>query len=161
MNIFILDRNPKLATQYHVDKHVVKMCLETAQILSTTQNLCGVKSLYKPTHKNHPCCKWARESLENYIWLCEFAYELCLEYTYRYNKIHKSQRVIEYCMNNIPTLPSIEQTPFALAMPDECKCECPVKSYRKYYNIYKKHLYTWTKREIPYWVEYKKDEEKI
>jgi hypothetical protein len=87
MNIFFLDEDPTLSAQYHVDKHVVKMILETAQLL------CGVHHAtsqitdqvpYKLSHKNHPCAIWARTSLSNYLYLCELGLELCKEYTYRY-----------------------------------------------------------------------------
>lgn len=72
MNIFILDTNPKIAAQYHVDKHVVKMILETAQLLCSAHWLNGSEAPYKLTHKNHPCAIWTRECVENYNWLCIF-----------------------------------------------------------------------------------------
>ena len=119
MNIFILDENPKKCAEYHNDKHVVKMILETAQLL------CGVHHMveskldvpYKLSHKNHPCSIWARECIENYVWLCDLGMELCLEYTYRYGKRHKSQDIIEWCIINHPPIKEIgELTPFRLAM---------------------------------------------
>ncbi len=97
MNIFVLDQDPKVCAKYHNNKHVVKMILETAQLL------CGVHHMveskieipYKLSHKNHPCSIWARECIENYVWLCDLGMELCFEYTYRYGKKHKSQAVFE------------------------------------------------------------------
>jgi len=158
MNIFVLDQDPIKASVYHNDKHVVKMILESAQLL------CGVHHVtesnldipYRLSHKNHPCSIWARECLENYIWLCDLGMALCREYSHRYNKTHKSQAVIEWCYDNLPDLPELgDITPFALAMPDECKTDDPVESYRKYYMMHKQNIANWKMREIPKW--YKSD----
>lgn len=165
MNIFFLDENPKLSAQYHVDKHVVKMILETAQLL------CGVHHMsdhvmtkyptstlqvpYKLSHKNHPCAIWARESLSNYLYLCELGLELGKEYTYRYGKRHKSIDVIEWCIVNKPNIPDIGFTKPATAMPDEYKVDSVVESYRNYYMGAKSELAQWKKREKPFWFEKK------
>ena len=75
MNIFYLDKNPVVAAQMQCDKHVVKMILESAQMLSTAHRVldgneyADKKGLYKMAHKNHPSTIWARSSLENYVWL--------------------------------------------------------------------------------------------
>ena len=152
MNIFVLDLEPKKCAVYHNDKHCIKQLLETAQLL------CGVHHIteqaigqaigqvpYKLSHKNHPCSIWARECLENYIWLCDLGMALAREYTHRYNKRHKSQAVIEWCYDNLPNLPELgDITPFALAMPDECKIPGDVVgSYRKYYVMKKASFATW------------------
>ena len=101
MNIFYLDKNPKLCAQYHVDRHVVKMILETAQLLSTAHWLTGGEGPYRATHKNHPSAIWARSNKSNYNWLCKLGLELCEEYTYRYGKIHKTQQHLEWLSKNI------------------------------------------------------------
>ena len=154
MNIFILDYNTKKCAQYHCDKHVVKMILETAQLL------CGVHHVtdqvtdqvqYKLSHKNHPCAIWARESLSNYLYLCDLGLELCKEYTYRYGKRHKSQQVIEWCMINKPQIPDIDFTSPPKAMPDEYKVIDVVESYRNYYMGAKKNFAVWKNRNIPEW----------
>jgi hypothetical protein len=154
MNIFFLDENPKLSAKYHVDKHVVKMILETAQLL------CGVHHAtdqvtdqvpYKLSHKNHPCAIWARESLSNYLYLCELGLELGKEYTYRYGKRHKSIEVIEWCIVNKPNIPDIGFTKPAMAMPDEFKVDSVVESYRNYYMGAKSDLASWKNREKPFW----------
>lgn len=168
MNIFVLHTNPKKAAQYHHDKHVVKMILESAQMLCSVHWVNDSEAPYKLAHKNHPCSIWARECKENYLWLCELGLELSKEYTYRYGKVHKSQAIIEWCKNNIPkTLVSKGNiTEFAKAMPDECKVDDAVESYRKYYRMYKKTWElndkktgeklikenVWTNREIPEWL---------
>ena len=152
MNIFVLDKDPKKCAEYHNDKHVVKMILETAQLL------CGVHHMaeskldipYRLSHKNHPCSIWARECIENYVWLCDLGMELCKEYTYRYGKRHKSQDIIEWCITNHPPLKETgDLTPFRLAMPEECKIGGPVESYREYYIKEKKHFSKWKNRDVP------------
>ena len=151
MNIFKLDDNPKLAAQYHNDRHCVKMCLEYAQLLCTTRRERGDDTApYRATHKNHPSAVWARESIDNYIWLCDLGIELCEEYTKRYGRRHKCQDVIEDCLDNAPDLPDIGITPLKLAMPDEYKSDCPVKSYRNYYMSDKRHLADW-RTQVPVW----------
>ena len=157
MNIFILDLDVKKCAQYHVDKHVVKMILETAQLL------CGVHHVsessyiipYKLSHKNHPCSIWARKSLPNYLYLCELGLALCEEYTYRYGKRHKSQDVIEWCLIHRPNIPDIGFTEPAKAMPDEFKVKSIVQSYRNYYMGAKSGSAVWKGREKPLWFEEK------
>ena len=154
MNIFILDKDVKKCAQYHCDKHVVKMILETAQLL------CGVHHMtdqatdqvpYKLSHKNHPCAIWARESFSNYVYLCELGLELCNEYTHRYGKRHKSLDVILWCIVNRPNIPDKGFTKFAKAMPEEYKVESAVESYRNYYRGDKSGFATWKNRDVPMW----------
>lgn len=159
MNIFFLDENPKLSAQYHVDKHVVKMILETAQLLCGVHhsiNPFGTLQVpYKLSHKNHPCAIWARESLSNYLYLCELGLELGKEYTHRYGKKHKSVEVIEWCIVNKPSILDIGFTKPSMAMPDEFKVDSVVESYRNYYMGAKKDLACWKNREKPLWFEKK------
>lgn len=154
MNIFFLDYNTKKCAEYHCDKHVVKMILETAQLLCGvhhTTNQVSDEVPYKLSHKNHPCAIWARESLSNYLYLCDLGLELCKEYTYRYGKRHKSQQVIEWCMINKPQIPDIDFTTPPKAMPDEYKVIDVVESYRNYYMGAKKKFAVWKNRDIPEW----------
>lgn len=157
MNIFFLDNNPQKCAEYHNDKHVVKMILETAQLLCGVHHIVGsqIEIPYKLSHKNHPCSIWSRECVENYVWLCDLGIELCREYTHRYGKRHKSQQIIEWCMINIPNIPSNgRMTPPALAMPDERKIagyNSAVNSYREYYIKDKSHIAVWKKRPKPLW----------
>jgi hypothetical protein len=154
MNIFLLDTDTRKCAQYHCDKHVVKMILETAQLL------CGVHHMtdqvtdqvpYKLSHKNHPCAIWSRESLSNYLYLCDLGLELCREYTCRYGKRHKSQDVIEWCIVNKPNIVDKGFTEPARAMPDEYKVDSIVESYRNYYIGEKSKIAVWKNREIPEW----------
>jgi hypothetical protein len=156
MNIFVLDHDIDTCAKYHVDKHVVKMILESAQLLSTAVRLSGIDVGYKATHSNHPCSIWTRQSLSNWIWLKDLTDKLNTEYMYRYGKTnaHKSHGVAMSLPN--PNIPDIGLTPFALAMPDEFKNNDPVKSYRDYYINCKKHIAVWSKRPIPEWWNYDK-----
>ena len=104
MNIFYLDEDPKLCAQYHCDRHCVKMILESCQLLCTAHWMTDGEAPYKKTHINHPSNKWARESLSNYVWLCDMTMELCKEYTHRYGKRHKTQQHLEWCMVNLPNI---------------------------------------------------------
>jgi hypothetical protein len=153
MNIFYLHQNPKLASKYHCDKHIVKMPLETAQLLCTAHWLTGTEAPYKPTHKNHPCNLWLLKSAKNYNWLTKLGKELCQEYTYRYGKVHACEKIIDWCIANKPNLPNVKMTEPALAMPDECKTESAIESYRVYYAMHKKHLHQWSKRPKPTWLD--------
>jgi hypothetical protein len=152
MNIFFLDYDPKKCAQYHNDKHVVKMILETAQLLCGVHWVMGNEAPYKLSHKNHPCSIWVRSSLENYLWLCELGLELCIEYEYRYGKKHKTYDVIMWCILNKPNVSDVEFTSPPLAMPDHCKVDNnPTKSYRNYYMIEKSSFCKWKGRDIPNW----------
>ena len=68
MNIFYLDRDPELAAIYQYNKHVVKMILESAQMLCTAHHCYGdaeqkANVPYKQAHLNHPSTIWARSCL--------------------------------------------------------------------------------------------------
>ena len=152
MNIFVFDEDPVLCAQYHPDKLLVKMVLETAQLLCTVQHLRGEASPpYKKTHSAHPAVLWTCESIANYRWLVELGLALAVEYTYRYGRRHKSQDVIEWCRDHEPDLPSGPRTPFALMMPDQYKTDSAEESYRRYFREDKAHLASWTSREDPHW----------
>lgn len=151
MNIFVLDKNTRKCAQAHVDSHVVKMPLESAQMLCTSLNYYKVETPYKPVHRNHPCTLWTKTNRSNFLWLCELGLELCEEYTFRYGKTHKCLEVIEYCITNANSIPDGNLTKFALAMPDEYKRCDPIESYRNYYNGGKTHLAEWKLREKPEW----------
>jgi hypothetical protein len=127
------------------------MCVEYAQILCGVHWVQGGEAPYKLSHKNHPCAIWSRESLSNYLYLCDLGLELCKEYTYRYGKRHKSQDVIEWCVTNKPNICDKEFTEPARAMPNEYKVDSVVESYRNYYIGEKSKIAVWKNREIPEW----------
>lgn len=150
MNIFYLDHNPVLAARYHCNKHVVKMIVETAQILSTTHRLCGgSKDVYRSTHKNHPSVIWAREGKDNYRWLYALFKALSDEYTDRYGRVHLSWEKLSETLSEAPSDIPDGTTPLKLVMPEEYKQSCPVKSYRAYYRAEKAKIANWTKQ--PEW----------
>ena len=152
MNIFVLDANPKLCAQYHNDKHCSKMILESVQMLSTALRLSGIERGYKITHAQHPCTKWVRQSLSNWLWLAELTYELNKEWRYRFNHIydHKSFTVLIDELTT-PLIDDIGLTPFAQAMPDHLRSSSAITSYRNYYKEEKRHIAKWSKRTPPAW----------
>lgn len=138
---------------YHVDKHVVKMAVESTQILCSVYYFTGESeySPYKLTHKNHPCCVWARTSLSNWLWLKELALALCAEYTYRYGKIHKCEAIIRSLRT--PSLPDIGFTKVPLAMDEKyIISDDPVENYRNYYRLGKRSIWSWKRRGRPWWI---------
>lgn len=166
MNIFFLHFDPKTCAQMHVDKHAVKMILESIQLLCSAHHLHPNGKdlkLMKLTHKNHPSSIWTRESLSNYKWLLELTKELCKEYTYRYGKVHKCEtEYLQILEENNPDIPDIGFTPPKQAMPETYKIESDkiedaIEAYRQYYFYEKNQMFNWKKRDIPEWiVEYQK-----
>ena len=170
MNIFYTNKDPKQCAMDHMDKHVIKMVLEYAQLLSTAHRvLDGTQSigmsaagrkqtryvlpdnreslLYSATHVGHPSAVWVRQSVGNYMWLSNLLQEVCKEYTYRYGKVHKCERdgltqmLHDIVPDNISLTTFTEPTP---AMPDECIVpNDSIASYKKYYTNNKQHLASW------------------
>ncbi len=154
MQVFVLDKNPKKSAKMLCDKHVVKMILESAQILSTVhwlQNTSLKEKTYKPTHVKHPCVIWANDSKKNYVWLLKHLKALLKEYTYRYNKQHKTKRLLTY-LKKVPTTLKNKKRYFVLAMPEKYKQKDVILSYRDYYSQEKKHFIRYTKRKKPSWL---------
>lgn len=161
MNIFYLDRNPITAAKAMTNKHVVKMVLESAQLLSTAHRvLDGIPTiqlsksgarltryahsndvLYKSTHINHPSAVWVRTSIANYMWLYKHFCALCDEYTARYGKVHATDARLRAVLATPPVaLTSDIPTLIPCAMPDEYVYAAdPVLSYRIYYMREKLH----------------------
>jgi hypothetical protein len=156
MNIFALHDDPLMAASYMCDKHVVKMILESAQMLSTvhhvTESPMNKEKLYKKCFVNHPCTLWVTYSKANYIWLSEHALALSHIYARRYNKCHKSFPLLHAMNVQIPELPNRGLTEFAQAMPEQYKTMGdPVLAYRKYYVNEKSKFAKWTCNPEPVW----------
>ncbi|MBA2850341.1 hypothetical protein HNP86_000472 [Methanococcus maripaludis] len=154
MQLFILDTDPKKAAKMHCDKHVVKMPLEAAQILSTVHHIHNSiykEKCYKKTHEKHPCVLWASKTRKNYEWALYLLKALLSEYTYRYEKIHKSSELLKYLEYNPVKSDLNELTPFAQAIPKEYITNNAVTAYRKYYIAEKSRFCKWTKRKAPDW----------
>lgn len=153
MNIFYLDTDAANCAAYHVDKHVVKMTVESTQILCSAYYFTGEGncSPYKLTHGNHPCCVWARTSLSNWLWLKSLALALCAEYTYRYGRIHKCEAIIRSLKT--PALCNKGFTEVACVMDERYKISGDaVENYRNYYRYGKRNLWSWTGRGQPDWL---------
>ena len=165
MNIFYLHKDPKTCAEMHCDKHVVKMVLEYAQLLSTAHRVldgdewADKAQLYKATHKNHPSAIWARESAGNYFWLNKLFQELCKEYTKRYGKTHATQFKLA---NNLCVLPNSLNTGYEgvetgfteppQCMPDHCKAEGDaIMGYHNYYIREKSYMARWNFTPEPIW----------
>lgn len=157
MNIFVLASDPEECARYHCDKHVVKMVVEYAQLLSTAHH--HFKSpweegVYRQTHQNTPCPLWVEESADNYVWLYRVFMHLCDEYTHRYGKVHLTDHKMRNILMNIPHRPNMWYgiTPHPLVMPEKYWTDCAVESYRNFYRGDKVHFARWTKRETPKWM---------
>jgi hypothetical protein len=152
VNIFILDSDIKTCARYHADQHVIKMILESAQMLCTVININGGRAPYKTTHMKHPCTLWAGRSLSNWRWLRRLALALNQEYRYRFRAVsdHASASVIR----ELPPPPIIDvgRTEFAQAMPERYKVPGDaVQAYRHFYIGEKARFAKWTRRRPPGW----------
>ena len=176
MNIFYVDDDPVIAARALVNKHVVKMIVETCQLLSTAHRVLDGQMvtvlvngkrrkrwqlpnhrenvLYKATHVNHPSAIWARSSTQNYRWLVKHLKALLSEYTYRYGKIHKCETDLLYTLVRPPNnLVNTELTEMPCCMPVEYIVSGdPVASYRNYYQYGKTNLHNWKRRAKPGWI---------
>ena len=126
MNIFFLSSSPKRAARYHNDKHVRKMIVETAQLLSTAHRLLDGEEytvlskngrrlkrwklpderdevLYLAAYYNHPCAVWVRKQSGNYKYAFELLFELINEFHYRFHKPHKSEELIPF-LDHLPKI---------------------------------------------------------
>jgi len=155
MNIFAVDPDPIVSAKSLVDRHVVKMILESVQLM------CVAHAVHGPVPegvwdslgwRHHPCAKWTAASLSNYRWLLAHAEGLCAEYRHRYGRTHKleSDGMLER-LAAAPPISDIGPTPFAEATGDIHDGE-PVATYRRYYIEHKSHLMVWTRREPPDWI---------
>ena len=177
INIFYLDKDQYACARDHLDKHVVKMILEYAQLLSTAHRVLdgvitqGVSAtgrrrksyvvgdsregrLYAATHVNHPSAIWVRKSRENYLWLANMLVVLCEEYTHRYGKSHKVERDgLCWLLKTVPTNIGAEGwSEPTMAMPEDYKVPGDViTSYRNYYLKDKVRIARWTNRSMPNW----------
>jgi len=178
MIVFYLDKDPKVCAEMHCDKHVVKMIIEYAQLLSTahrvldgtmyqgkTANNRNIKrwrltdtvlenNVYKASHINHPSGIWTRATKANYEYMFRLWSALCQEYTHRYGRIHLTQSKLEHIICNTPSnIPEGDLTEIPQAMPNDAKLPNVIEAYRNYYRIYKRGFAKWTKRQIPEWFD--------
>jgi hypothetical protein len=159
MNIFAIEGDIETgeidwekSAQSQDNLRVVKMILESCQILSTVINEQGLKAPYRSFNPKHPSCLWAAESASNYMNLALHCQAMIDEYEHRFSKTHKCQAVLQELIELFdPDLfPALECTPLRLAMPDEFRSDNPVISYRKFYASKPRLRYPVDK--IPSWV---------
>jgi hypothetical protein len=151
MNIFAVHRDPRSAARCLSDRHVVKMTLETAQILCSVAQRFGKRAPYRLTHANHPCVLWAGACRANWSWLVAHGLALAGEYTRRYGRVHKSERVIRWAARPGigPPRSMRRRQPFAQAMPEEFRGRDAVAAYRRYYCARKAGFATWKAPATP------------
>lgn len=128
------------------------MILETAQLLSTALHVVGDNppfNIYKPTHRNHPCAIWARGSLQHYKWLVRLGMFLCIQYTVRYGKVHKTHAMMQQLYQYKPPIKDTGWFDPPQAMPDQYKHDDPVIAYQNYYREGKSHLLSYRLGKIP------------
>lgn len=158
MNLFYLHADPQQAARMHCDAHVVKMILETAQMLCTAHHVHGTAKpcMYKATHTNHPSTQWVAEAGAHYQWAWRLMFHLTREHMWRYNHRipHKSYRVLRDVLPLAPTpvidRPWIRDPP--QCMPSTYKGDDTVEAYRRYYATDKRPLLRYTRREKPEWL---------
>lgn len=148
--------DPRECARMHYDTHVVKMCLEYAQILFTSARLRGFDhGGYKSTHKNHPCVQWATDPV-NWAWLLQLTICLGKEYEKRFGRVHASIESLRYLPEELVVSAAyVGEQPscFALAMPEEFYRDDAVASYRAYYKKGKAHLLKYSAPAVePMWL---------
>ena len=145
MNIFVTSGHPSESAECLPDKHIVKMPLETCQMLSI---VCSDKwghgygtipkadgnpyATDKGAFRNHPCTKWANETVENSRWLLAHGIALCEEYFNRYGKCHTCFKTLLVADEIIPYVKWDNHTPFVRAMPEEYKFDDSIDTLTAY-----------------------------
>ena len=160
MNIFVLDECPVISAQMQCDKHIVKMPLETAQMLCSVWHRYGqgMNVPYKEAHKNHPCTLWAGDTMDNYNWLWLHGMELCFEYTRRYNKIHGAIKHFQALWEGKKFVPDwknfITPHPQCFSGHDDLKTDenFPIEAYRKFYIVDKSRFARYKYTNKPQWM---------
>jgi len=155
MNIFHLHKDAQTCARYHCDKHVVKMILETGQMLSTAyqRHMGEDTELYKPAYEKHPMTIWVGNSKGNYLWSLDLLGHLCNEYNYRYNKHHATTVILNKLLKRVDKIADkFEYKNFLippLCMPNEYKVSNYIQSYRNYYIGEKKRFARYTGVDTP------------
>lgn len=155
MNIFVLDKVPKYAAAYLCDKHIIKMQIEYAQLLSVYLRSRGIEHtrLMKDTHKNHPCTLWVMDDDINALWLASCLRHVLDEYTARWDKAPNPRIAAITAMANdyLVEIPWTLPYNWVYCMPDMCKLDNIEDSYRLYYLLYKRHFAKWSHGPTPAW----------
>jgi len=159
MNIFVLDENPFVAAEMLCDKHVPKMCVESAQMMASALLRHNVSEFdmpltkkgtpYKGGYKHHPCTVWAGDTSSNFNWLASHGISLCEQFFLRWGHPHGCTEPIIVMTSLASNIPAGELTSFAQAMPDELRDKCAVTAYRNYYRT--KEFAAWEFFDPPHW----------
>jgi len=160
MNLFYLSRSARESAQSHGNRHVVKMVLETAQLLCTTHRILGgelpaerERLLYRTTHAYHPVAVWVRSSCAHYAFAYELFVELLAEYTFRYGKLHACSKLVGALAEPPAALRDSGFRDPPACMPDEFRVSDDVVTcYREYYRRGKAHLLQYKARAPPRWL---------
>lgn len=160
MNLFILDKNPEWAAAAHCDKHVCKMILESAQLLSTAHVLLDgqrrarrhIPLIVKPYSPNHPCALWVRQSNSNYAWARTLLAALLEQFELRFKKPHQYVELADQLLNPPDAMKSAPLSPFFQCVPEQFRQVDAVQAYRAYYWAEKRYFARWSKPcEPPHW----------
>jgi len=158
MNVFFLHSDFNKAAKMHCDKHVVKMILETAQMLSTAHRVldgsdyANKHSLCNIAHINHPSTKWVRSGSAQYLWAYGLFVALLKEQQHRYGTTHKYWGIADALAKPPRNIPDIKFTWPPKCMPDEYKKRHTVSAYRAYYKAEKAYFASWKRAsETPKW----------
>ena len=143
MNIFILDKNLKKSAEMLSDQHLIKQVLELAQIICTVKNLQGLKTPYRPTHKNHPATKWAAKN-EFFCW--RYFYLLVDEHHHRSGKYHKSFVTLKEAFG-IQVMFFDYEAPTDFPIRNDL--QLVKEKYKEWVSRPKPMIPRWTNREIP------------
>jgi len=153
VNIFATSSNPWEAALWLDDKRKNKMILESAQLLSSCLYFNGdgdIQGIYKPTHINHPCAKWTRNSRSNYKWLLSHLKAMGEQW----GKPHKTLSLVPIFEEWVDKLwfPQDKATPFANCTPmvDDDITVC-YRQYMKQKWDNDTFIVRWTKGERPDW----------
>lgn len=137
MNIFVVSEIPTNCAKFLDDKRVIKMILETTQMLNTSLVVNHGADLsigYKSTHANHPCTLWVGSNRERFIWTVTLLQALCHEYSVRYNKVHKCEQYISYFLSVASNFKTGELLPFVNCTTDFKHIENTFEAYKMQLN---------------------------
>ncbi len=179
MNIFALDSDPRVAAEMLCDKHVVKMIVESCQLMSTAHHVLDGKEVFRTskngrkirtymavtnashppllrcTMMNHPCSIWTRYSSGNYEWLWTHTTELLVQYHIRYEKEHTYTNLVHKTLVQVPSTLAFNTrrgaTSFVQAMPEKYRQADAVEAYREYYICEKARFAKWKCGNVPNW----------
>ncbi len=112
MNLFATSASPERSARALDDRRVIKMAVESAQLLSTAMWLRGLPAPYRPTHRYHPAVAWTRTNRASFTWVYRHFLALGAEYARRFGRQHASMRCSAAFRAAIPRFPKGRRPPF-------------------------------------------------